>query len=108
MVNNLYLADYISTRIFKGFRYLIILQKNLALLGHRTFASFIFAGCYQGHRDMLLTLSPFAVDSLTPSYRHTQPPPRAPIPPPFSQLIPAKSSYLSRPIPVHASISFMP
>src|SRR6218665_1334728 len=28
---------------------------------------------------MLLTLSPFAVDSLTPSYRHSQHPPRAPI-----------------------------
>ena len=29
---------------------------------------------------MMLTLSPFAVDSLTPSYRHNQHPPRAPIP----------------------------
>ena len=29
---------------------------------------------------MLLTLSPFSVDSVTPSYRHSQHPPRAPIP----------------------------
>src|SRR6218665_1777944 len=33
---------------------------------------------------MLLTLSPFAVDSLTPSYRHSQHPPRCPIPHLFS------------------------
>src|SRR6218665_686601 len=40
--NNLYLADYVSTNVFfKGFRHLIILQKNLALLGHRTFAYYI-------------------------------------------------------------------
>src|SRR6218665_1425296 len=55
---------------------------------------------------MLLTLSPFAVDSLTPSYRHSQHPPRAPITRLFSQLQ-AKGSYMSRPIPVPASISFM-
>src|SRR6218665_1842530 len=55
---------------------------------------------------MLLTLSPFAVDSLTPSYRHSQHPPRAPITHLFSQLQ-AKGSYMSRPIPVPASISFM-
>src|SRR6218665_3635682 len=37
--NNLYLADYVSTNVFfKGFRHL---QKNLALLGHRTFAYYI-------------------------------------------------------------------
>src|SRR6218665_89140 len=35
---------------------------------------------------MMLTLSPFAVDSLTPSYRHSQHPSHAPIPPPFSAL----------------------
>src|SRR6218665_421693 len=55
---------------------------------------------------MLLTLSPFAVDSLTPSYRHSQHPSRAPMPHLFSQLQ-AKGSYMSRPIPVPASISFM-
>src|SRR6218665_3354602 len=55
---------------------------------------------------MLLTLSPFAVDSLTPSYRHSQHPPRAPITHLFSQLQ-AKGFYMSRPIPVPASISFM-
>src|SRR6218665_3012811 len=41
---------------------------------------------------MLLTLSPFAVDSLPPSYRHSQHPPRAPITHLFSQLQ-AKGSY---------------
>src|SRR6218665_924366 len=55
---------------------------------------------------MLLTLSPFAVDSLTPSYRHSQHPSRAPMPHLFSQLQ-AKGSYMSRPILVPASISFM-
>src|SRR6218665_896259 len=55
---------------------------------------------------MLLTLSPFAVDSLTPSYRHSQHPSRAPMLHLFSHLQ-AKSSYMSRPIPVPASISFM-
>src|SRR6218665_1055555 len=55
---------------------------------------------------MLLTLSPFAVDSLTPSYRHSQHPPRALIPHLFSQLQ-AKGSYMSRPILVPGSISFM-
>src|SRR6218665_3103152 len=45
---------------------------------------------------MLLTLSPFAVDSLTPSYRYSQHPPRSPIPHLFSQLQ-AKGSYVSRP-----------
>src|SRR6218665_370689 len=53
---------------------------------------------------MMLTLSPFAVDSLTPSY--LQHPSRAPIPRLFSQLQ-VKGSYMSRPIPVPASISFM-
>src|SRR6218665_3680944 len=51
-------------------------------------------GCYQGPRDMLLTLSPFAVDSLTPSYRCSQHPPRAPIPYHFSQLLQANVSYV--------------
>src|SRR6218665_2453153 len=55
---------------------------------------------------MMLTLSPFAVDSLTPSYRHSQHPSRASMPFLFSQLQ-AKGSYMSRPIPVPASISFM-
>src|SRR6218665_1952950 len=55
---------------------------------------------------MLLTLSPFAVDSLTPSYRHSQHLPRAPITHLFSQLQ-AKGSYMTRPIPLPASISFM-
>ena len=55
---------------------------------------------------MLLTLSPFAVDSLTPSYRHSQHPPRALIPHLFSQLQ-AKGCYMSRPILVPASISSM-
>src|SRR6218665_1408527 len=55
---------------------------------------------------MLQTLSPFAVDSLTPSYRHSHHPPRASIPPLFSQLQ-AKGSYMSRPIPFPTSISFM-
>src|SRR6218665_4204614 len=55
---------------------------------------------------MLLTLSPFAVDSLTSSYRHIRHHSRAPMPPIFSQLQ-AKSSYMSRPIPVPASFSFM-
>src|SRR6218665_1571197 len=55
---------------------------------------------------MLLTLSPFAVDSLTPSYRHSQHPPRAPITHLFSQPQ-AKGSHMSRPSPVPASISFM-
>src|SRR6218665_2229355 len=55
---------------------------------------------------MMLTLSPFAVDSLTPSYRHSQHPPRAPTPRLFSQLQ-TKGSYMSRPIPFPASISFM-
>src|SRR6218665_659269 len=55
---------------------------------------------------MLLTLSPFAVDSLSPSYRHSQHPPRALIPHLFSQLK-AKGFYMSRPIPVPASTSFM-
>src|SRR6218665_1436514 len=66
-------------------------------------------GCYQGPRDVLLALSTFAVDSLTPSYRHSQHPPRAPTPHHFSQLLQAKSSFtcMSRPIPVPASISFM-
>src|SRR6218665_3566152 len=53
---------------------------------------------------MLLTLSPFALDSLTPSYRHSQHPSRALIPRLFSQLQ-AKGSYMSRPILVPASIS---
>src|SRR6218665_3520946 len=55
---------------------------------------------------MLLTLSPFAVDSLTPSYRHSQHPPPALIPHLFSQLQ-GRGSYMSRPILVPASISFM-
>src|SRR6218665_2434915 len=55
---------------------------------------------------MLLTLSPFAVDSLTPSYRHSQHPSRAPMPHLFSQLQ-AKGSYMSRAIPGPDSISFM-
>src|SRR6218665_866034 len=55
---------------------------------------------------MMLTLSPFAVDSLTPSYRHSQHPSHAPMPHLFCQHH-AKSSYISRPIPVPASISFM-
>src|SRR6218665_1726883 len=41
---------------------------------------------------MMLTLSPFAVDSLTPSYRHSQHPSRAPMPHLFCQLQ-AKGSY---------------
>src|SRR6218665_2326314 len=48
---------------------------------------------------MLLTLSPFAVDSLTPSYRHSQHPSRAPIPHLFSQLQ-AKGSYTLH-VPAH-------
>src|SRR6218665_2531706 len=67
----------------------------------------ISLGCYQGPRDVLLALSPFAVDSLTPSYRHSQHPPRAPIPHHFSQLLQAKSSFTCMPIPVPASISFI-
>src|SRR6218665_1523336 len=57
---------------------------------------------------MLLTLSPFAVDSLTPSYRHSQHPSRAPMPHLVSQLQ-AKGSNMSMSIPVPASrpISFM-
>src|SRR6218665_2786219 len=55
---------------------------------------------------MLLTLSPFAVDSLTPSYHLSQHPPRAPITHLFCQLH-SKGSYMSRPIPVPASMSFM-
>src|SRR6218665_2823766 len=55
---------------------------------------------------MLLTLSLFAVDSWTPTYRHSQHPSRAPMPHLFSQLQ-AKGSYMSRPIPVPASFSFM-
>src|SRR6218665_1667805 len=53
---------------------------------------------------MMLTLSPFAVDSLTPSYRHSQHPSRAPMPHLFCQL---QAKGMSRPIPVPASISFM-
>src|SRR6218665_3529158 len=101
---------YINSCVFKGFRHLIILQQNLALLGHRTFAIYIVAGCYQGPRDMLLTLSPFAVDSFTPSYRRSQHPPRAPIPHHFSQLLQPNNSYKSRPIsrspPVSPSCTF--
>src|SRR6218665_2736627 len=44
---------------------------------------------------MLLTLSPFAVHLLTPSYCHSQHPPRAPNPHLFSQLQ-AKGSYMPR------------
>src|SRR6218665_2395781 len=55
---------------------------------------------------MLLILSPLAVDSLTSSYRHIRHHSRAPMPHLFSQLQ-AKSSYMSRPIPVPASFSFM-
>ena len=57
---------------------------------------------------MLLTLSPSAVDSLTPSYRHSQHPSRAPMPHLVSQLQ-AKGSNMSMSIPVPASrpISFM-
>src|SRR6218665_655128 len=61
--NNLYLADYESTNVFfKGFRHLIILQRTWpfsATVLSRT----ISLGCYQGPRDVLLALSPFAVDS---------------------------------------------
>src|SRR6218665_1028739 len=53
---------------------------------------------------MMLTLSPFAVDSLTPSYRHSQHPSRAPMLHLFSQLQ-AKGSYMSRPIPVPPTVS---
>src|SRR6218665_2599368 len=58
---------------------------------------------------MMLTLSPFAVDSLTPSYRHNQHPSRAPMPYLFSQLQ-AKGSYIcpgpSRFPPVSRSCTF--
>src|SRR6218665_260473 len=55
---------------------------------------------------MMLTLSPFAVDSLTPSFRHIVSILHALRFLASSQLQ-AKDSYMSRPIPVPASISFM-
>src|SRR6218665_2508438 len=56
-------------------------------------------------RDSVI-LSYYKRISLTPSYRHSQHRPRAPITHLFSQLQ-AKGSHMSRPIPVPASISFM-